>query len=74
MQTNDIEVWRQNHKSTKVMMWVLIGMAIFAFLCAAWFDPTWTVIACTISGVAFLALAFAANVMAKKIQTEYLTT
>ncbi len=74
MQTNDIEVWRQNHKSTKVMMWVLIGMAIFAFLCAAWFDPKWSVITCNISGVAFLALAFTAHVMAKKIKMKYLTT
>lgn len=74
MQTNDTEAWRQNHQLTKNMVRILIGMAIFAFLCAAWFDPTWAVIVCTISGVAFLVLAFTAHVMAKKIKTKYLTT
>lgn len=74
MGINNIEAWRENYKLTRVMMRALILMSIFAFLCSAYFDPTWAVIVCTICGVFFLTLAFTAYVMAKKIKTKYLTS
>ena len=71
MQTSNIEAWDEGDKIAKATAWKLIGIAIFAFFCATYFDPAWAVAFCVICGIASLGLAVGAFMLSNSTKPKH---